>query len=416
MSTRLRVVKAVSRVREDGAYSNLILDDMLDGLYGSDKAFAKRLFSGTLEKSYRLEFILSQYTKLDKLPAQVVSVLLVGMYQLMYMNGVPDFSAINESVDITKRLGFIGLSGLVNGTLRNMQRKNYEFAMPDDPVEILAVQHSVPAHLVRHWVDSYGMEGAKQILVGSESEPPLFLAINTVNTSRESVIDGLLSMGLSITEVHHLVRVNGGGIPRELYGYDRGAFFVQDISAALAVEALAPVPSDRVLDMCAAPGGKSFAAAVRMGGCGTVLAMDLHEHRLRLVKSGAKRLMLKNIEIIQHDATVYDESLGTFDKVICDVPCSGYGTLRRKPEVRYKSIEECESLPELQLRILSNGIKYLKKGGRVLYSTCTLSPMENEEVSKRAEELYGIKRIEERTMFPVKGGGDGFYYCVMEKI
>ena len=296
------------------------------------------------------------------------------------MDKIPPHAAVNETVSLCRR----SYSGFVNALLRSYMRLDAPIDLPDadtSPAEYLSVAYSVCLPLAEKFLSTFGFERAKSILSATFDTPKTTLRVNTLKTTREELashIDGatpseLSPVGLKVT-----------GSIRELYGFDDGLFFVQDEASQICVGALGAESGETVIDSCACPGSKSFGAAIDMKNTGKLLSFDLHKSKLSLISSGAERLGIDMISADVCDGRTFLPQLeGTADRVLCDVPCSGFGVLAKKPELRYKDPAQSEALPDIQLAILSNCSRYLKVGGTLVYSTCTLFPEENEENVKR---------------------------------
>ena len=285
------------------------------------------------------------------------------------------------------------------------------------------MEHSVPAPLIQLWRRAYGHDAALEILQGSRGPAPTFLRVNTTKTTPAALMARLLAEGResrAVPGVENALELMTPGGLAELSSFREGLFHVQDLSSQLCAAALAPEPGMAVLDLCAAPGGKTFTVAELLGDRGRVLARDLHPHRVKLVEEGAARLGLASVTAETGDALCRDPALeGKFDRVLCDVVCSGFGTLRRKPEIRYKPLDSLDGLPEVQYNILENASHYLKRGGRLVYSTCTLSPAENEEVVARflGSHPEFSAPVPAKTYIHGREGldCDGFFAAVLEK-
>lgn len=391
MNPRQAAAAALLKVEREGSYSNLALEPWLrrEGLSPRDRAFSTALFYGALERQITLDWVLDHYSRIPakKLEPEVRAALRLGLLQLMYFPSVPPSAAVSESVTLVKALGRERAAGFVNGVLRAAERKGCAAPVPKDRLTALSVEYSVPAPLIQLWRKSYGQEAALDILGGTRGPAPIFLRVNTVKTTAAALLERLTGEGIpceAVPGVADALRLLDPGAVGEIPAFREGLFHIQDISSQLCAAALDPRPGMEVLDLCAAPGGKSFTIAVRMGDRGKILARDLYPHRLRLVEEGTARLGLTCIRAEQGDALKYDPRLeDRFDRVLCDAPCSGFGTLRRKPEIRFKPLDSLDGLPEMQYNILRNASHYLKKGGRLVYSTCTLNPAENEKVVER---------------------------------
>ncbi|MBR5310800.1 MAG: 16S rRNA (cytosine(967)-C(5))-methyltransferase RsmB [Oscillospiraceae bacterium] len=433
-NTRTLAVKALLRVNE-GGFSNIVLDALLSGaqLEHRDRAFVSVLFYGVLERRITLDKIIKRYSSkpLEEMEPEVLECLRIGFYQLIYMNSVPDMAAANETVEAVKQLGFGKASGFVNGIMRNFIRdgKKFDFSRLDK-IGRLSAEYSAPIWLCKMWCNEYGDEKTEAALKSSLGGVPVFARANTTKVTPEELVSILEEDNIKamlVDEVPGALRINSVA-PQSTKAYKKGLFHVQDISSQLCAKAVGAQKGERVLDVCSAPGGKTFTVAEYMENEGEIIACDLHPKRAGLVKSGAERLGLSIVNAKANDATVYDEKLGIFDRVLCDVPCSGLGVIRRKPEIRFKDPKEISTLPKIQYKIASTSAKYLKDGGTMIYSTCTLSKEENEQVVKRlmtedglvpAELPEELKKYSKDgysvTLMPGEINSDGFYFAKLKK-
>ena len=378
MTPRKLAFDLLQKVEKNDQFLNIALDHALSdaSLSALDRSLAAALVYGVYEKRITLDYQISRLSNrnIETLDASVLTALRLGLYQLAFMDRIPPHAAINETVGLCPRRS----TGFVNALLRAFTRGD-GLLLPkkDDGVEqYLSVSHSVCLPLVCRLVDAYGEERAEAILRALEGRTETTLSANTLKISRDELIkkiDGATPTPYSETGlfIH--------GSVRDTYGFDDGLFFVQDEASQICVSALDARAGDKVMDVCACPGSKSFGAAISMEGQGEILAFDLHEKKLPLITSGAKRLGINVISVAQRDARdLIPEHEGTADRVICDVPCSGFGVLSKKPELRYKDPSVSASLPDVQLAILETASRYLKIGGVLVYSTCTILPEENE--------------------------------------
>lgn len=360
-------------------YSNIALDKVLDAsdLSTEDRRLATVLFYGVTEKKLTLDYQIEALSDRppNTLDPKVLNAIRLGIYQLAFMNRIPAHAAINETVSLCPRK----TAGFVNAVLRAYTR-NVPRPLPDKhalPTDYLSIAYSVCAPLCRKLVETYGFEKTESFLKAISVPPPTAIRVNTLQLSRSelaSQIKGAIPTALS---PHGLLVT---GTVRKLYGFNEGAFFVQDEASQLCVEALDAKEGMTVIDMCACPGSKSFGAAINMKNKGTVLAFDLHEKKLPLIQSGAERLKLDIIRAAVQDGKLPVPTLfNSADRVLCDVPCSGFGVLAKKPELRYKDPSISSALPTVQAEILENACNYVKEGGILVYSTCTVFPEENEE-------------------------------------
>ena len=427
MNPRQTAALALLEMDRREGYSNLTLEPRLQraGFSPQDRAFCSALFYGVLERRITLDWAIAHYsrTPIQKLEPEVLAALRLGALQLMEFPSVPPAAAVSQSVEVVRSLGKEKAAGFVNGVLRAMAQKACAVPPPKDKLTALSVEHSVPAPLIQLWRRAYGHDAALEILQGSRGPAPTFLRVNTTKTTPAALTNRLLAEGRESRAVpgvgNALELLTPGGLA-ELSSFREGLFHVQDLSSQLCAAALAPEPGMAVLDLCAAPGGKTFTVAELLGDRGRVLARDLHPHRVKLVEEGAARLGLASVTAETGDALCRDPALeGKFDRVLCDVVCSGFGTLRRKPEIRYKPLDSLDGLPEVQYNILENASHYLKRGGRLVYSTCTLSPAENEEVVARflGSHPEFSAPVPAKTYIHGREGldCDGFFAAVLEK-
>ena len=379
MTPRKVALDLLKKAEKSKQYSNIALDHALSesGMSEQDRALASALFYGVTERKITLDYQLSRLSSrpLDSLENDVLCALRLGLYQLMYMDRIPNHAAINETVALCSRK----TSGFVNAILRAFTRQG-EAPLPcreDSLCEYLSVAYSVLPAICHKLISVYGDRDAERILMGIGCIPPTTLRVNTLKTTRDELlrhIDGALPTKSSPVGLH--VK----GAVRELYGFEEGYFFVQDEASQICVEALGAVEGDTMLDICACPGSKSFGSAIRMNNKGQITAFDLHERKLSLIESSAQRLGINIIGTRAHDGRVFISELeGRARRVLCDVPCSGFGVLAKKPELRYKDPKESAALPKIQRDILENASRYVAEDGVLVYSTCTVFPEENEE-------------------------------------
>ena len=489
---RMAAYKALVRIEKSKAYSNIELNMMLEIRdkaessvklnRGRDSAgddivnpgFVRELVYGVVRNRRYLDYFIDSLARdgIESVRKEVVVLLETGIYQIVFMDSVPDHSAVDETVKIAKLL-FPGRDGFINGLLRNFVRSYYVNAfendsecseagdegsgeadgqkgkaeegkevarrvpVPDiaDDIERMSVMYSCDEGLVRLIAGQYGVGGAEEILSVLLETPPLFVRVNTIKTSSDDLTSSLVSQGFKAEPyeadpsgcacsgadnketVSDILIVSGRGI-LESKEFRDGLFFVQDASSAMAIKELGLKAGETLIDVCAAPGGKSFAAAVEMQDQGVIHAMDLHGNKLKALIKEAKRLGITIIDTEEHDAkTVLPKYAGTADKVLCDVPCSGVGVLRRKPEIKDRPlVNDGKDLAGIQYKILEASSDYVKQGGELMYSTCTINKIENEEVTDRflsEHEDFTVRCS--RHIMPCSGGPDGFYYCIMRR-
>ncbi|MDR1754478.1 MAG: 16S rRNA (cytosine(967)-C(5))-methyltransferase RsmB, partial [Eubacterium sp.] len=388
-TSREIVLSLLERMDKSGAYSNIILDNTLSRqkLDSRDRAFAAALFYGVLERRMTLDFVIRDYSKIefDALDTRTRAVLRMGLYQLLYMDSVPDSAAVYESVSLAEEKS----TGFVNAVLRNFIRdeKKINFGRLYDEAN-LSIKYSCPKWIIKKWTASYGAQITEKILESSFGRPPLYIKVNQQRTNSEKLIAALKSDEIEaqrnplVNDCLEISRLKAEKSLELTNAFRRGLFHVQDVSSQLFCKLVRPQFHETIIDVCAAPGGKTFTLAQTMSNTGKVIACDIYDGKLSVLEEGARRLGLKNVTSVQNDGTIYNPDFPTADRVICDVPCSGLGVIRRKPEIKYKPMSDIKDLPELQLSILIISAKYVKPGGSLFYSTCTLNPEENERVAE----------------------------------
>jgi 16S rRNA (cytosine967-C5)-methyltransferase len=424
-NARLTAARGLMEVFADGGYSNIVLNRRLEqeGLSPQDRAFCSALFYGVVERAQALDWAISQYSKIPprKMEKEVLTVLRCGFYQLTSMPSVPPHAAVNESVTLIRKLGKPGAAGFVNGVLRAFQRAGCVVAEPKDRLKALSVQYSVPEELIRFWRKAYGHETMLQILEGTKGPAPMFLRCNPLKGTAEQLCVLLGQEGLQASLVEGVPgAVQLSDAPSGIaatQAFRDGWFHVQDLSSQICAMTLDAKPGMRVLDVCAAPGGKTFTIAEGMNNQGEVVACDLYPHRVELIEQGAKRLGLSCVHAETADAEQFQPERGLFDRVLCDVVCSGFGIMRRKPEIRYKKLDSLEGIGEIQYKILEESANYCKPGGKLLYSTCTLNPAENEQMVSRFLEAHPAfeKDGDWKTFIRGELDCDGFFCCLMNR-
>lgn len=437
-NTRNLVYGALTKV-DNGSYSNIVLDSVLDNteLTSNDRRFISALFYGVLEKRLTLDYIIKQYSKikLEKINPNALNLLRMGVYQLIFMDKIPNSAAVNETVKLAKKHKLFGAVGFINGLLRSMVRNGCKFILPNenDYIEYISVKYSCPESIVKLWFVAYGKDITVCILNALDGRPPLTVRTNCLKCSDEQLMALLAQNGIK-SELHHknCITVENTGDLGKLALLNDGYFHVQDIASQLCCELTQVHEGCTVADVCAAPGGKSFTLAELMNNNGAVYSYDLYESRVNLMCQGRERLGLTCVHPSVRDALSTEDNGVSADYVLCDVPCSGLGVLRRKPEIRYKNDLGTDSLPDLQLKILSNSSKLVKSYGILIYSTCTLNPRENIEVVQKFLENncdfsplelelpdYISRSIDEPsncfTAIPRKNGSDGFFISLFKK-
>lgn len=434
-SPRQSAFDILLKVHKDSAYSNLALDAELDSenLSAVDRAFVSALVYGTVERTITLDYQIELYLTqpLSKLKAQVLTALRMGAYQLLFMDKIPPSAAVNESVKLVKNNGCSFASGLVNAVLRKISQNG--LMLPDKKgLYYYSIKYSCPKWLIKLWKDAYGEENAVAVAKASLGGAETVLRVNTLKTTRDSLMTHLTSQGINCKEAdfdENALILEKAGSLKALKAYDDGLFHVQDTASQLCCKALDAKEGETVIDICSAPGGKAFTTAQYMKNSGKIIACDIYEGRLNLIKSGAERLDISIIDTVLNDGSLHNEGLPMADKILCDVPCAGLGVIRRKPEIRFKNSAEVDKLPEIQYSILKVSAEYLKKGGVLVYSTCSLNPAENEEIITRflSEniEFESVKVLPELprhgedtdylTLMPHIHSSDGFFISAIRR-
>jgi 16S rRNA (cytosine967-C5)-methyltransferase len=429
ITARQTAFSILLKIEKDKAYSNIALDSAVrvSSLNSTDCAFISRLVYGVTERKLTLDFVISQFLNqpIKKLKAEVLVILRIGTYQILYMDKIPDSAAVNESVTLAKNNKSSYASGVVNAVLRkvSLERENVFKSLSGD--ERLSVLYSAPIDLVRFLEHHYNEENAEEILKSALNKKEITIRVNTLKTTQNELIETLKAQNISteITNLKDALIINTKGAVYELDAYKEGLFYVEDVSSQLCVKELDLKDNFKFVDICSAPGGKSFTAAQYMNNSGKIYSCDIHKHRVELIKSGAERLGIKNIIPTVNDATIFNEEFVNADCVLCDVPCSGLGIIGKKPEIKYKSLDEIKELIPIQKKILCTASKYVKKGGTLIYSTCSINPNENRKICdwflKENEDFYSVKVSPETercidegdylTLLPHINNCDGFF-------
>lgn len=435
MSARSAALRVLTACRKNDAWADAALAAELrrEPLNVADAALASRIVYGVLQNRMLLDHWLGAYCtqRLDHLQQPLADILRIGAYQILFLDKVPDHAAVSEAVELAKSNHRGAAAGLVNAVLRKVsQHKTTPPALPDDPTERLCVETSHPRWLAEKMTAILGGDEAGAFLRANNDIAPVTVQVNPLKTTADKLIAALSGLGVE-ARIHpwapDCLELSGVGDLTTLAPFYRGEFLVQDAAARLASLVAGVESGMRVLDVCAAPGGKSFSAAFAMRDEGSILACDLHENKLKRIRDGAARLGLTCIETAAADARVYREAWdGAFDVVLCDVPCSGLGIIRKKPDIRCKDAAALSALPEIQRAILANASRYLRPGGVLLYSTCTVLPEENEGVTDafltehpaftyEAFDLPNRTTAGHITLWPQRDGSDGFYLAKLRR-
>ena len=428
MTARDAALRALTACRKSGAWSDAALKETLRGMDRREAALASRLCYGVLQNRMLLDYWLAGFTRLGRLQPVVHDILRLAIYQLTLTDKIPASAAVNEAVEQTKRLANPQAARLVNAVLRSVTRTQ-TLPQPQEP----ALKYSHPAELVSLLERQYGREKTEALLKSHNEAPQTVLQVNRLRATAQETAEALTASGVECAPHPWLpdcLTVRGTGSMEQLPAFQKGLCYVQDAAARLAVYAAGLERGMRVLDCCAAPGGKSFAAAIDMHNRGSLISCDIHAHKLGLIERGAQRLGIDILRTRLQDASApVPQWQDAMDAVLADVPCSGLGVIRKKPDIRYKDLKQTESLQQLQLAILSQQAQYVRRGGVLLYSTCTILRRENEDVVEaflrknpdyepeavRFPEGSGIPCGAMTTLLPCDHGTDGFFICKLRR-
>ena len=381
------VLEVLLEITEHGMYSHIVLRDVLNKyqyLKKKERSFITRVTEGTLEHMMEIDYILDQFSKVKvkKMKPVIRNIMRSAVYQMKYMDSVPVSAACNEAVKLAVRKGFGSLRGFVNGVLRNVARNLDQIEYPTEPLKRLSIQYSMPEWILNLWLKVYDSDIVEQMLQAFQRETPLTIRCNLRMVTPKQLKEHLEAEGVTV-KVHpyleYAFHISGFDYLGDLESFQNGEFSVQDISSMLVSELAGPKEGDYVIDVCAAPGGKSLHMAEKLNGSGRVEARDLTEYKVGLIQENIERTGLSNVEAVQQDALIFDEtSVGKADIVLADLPCSGLGVLAKKTDLKYKATKEgADSLAKLQREMLKNVQAYVKDEGKLVYSTCTINPAEN---------------------------------------
>lgn len=427
-NSRELILEILLQITRDGEYSHIALKNALDQYQYLDKkerAFITRVVNGTLERMIELDYILDQFSKVkvSKMKPVIRTILQSGVYQLKYMDSVPNSAVCNESVKLAVKKGFTDLRGFVNGVLRNISRnlENIRYPSEEDTVYYLSVRYSLPEWILKRWLTQYDEASVRRMAEEFLKEKPVTVRFNPERISKKELIQMLEAEDVCVKEdetLPYALHLSGYDHLSGLLSFRQGYYQVQDISSMQVAEWAEVQKDDYVVDVCAAPGGKALHIAERLSGSGHVEARDLTEYKVGLIRENIIRSGLTNIEALRWDALQPDERMiGKADIVIADLPCSGLGVLGKKPDLRYKMTREAQKeLAALQRDILAVVSGYVKPGGKLLYSTCTVNREENEENAGWIQEhCEGFRLIREKQTLPGRDAGDGFYLAMFRK-
>lgn len=444
MESREAALKVLYNIEVEKAYSNIALNKMFKTNEFSklDRNFITELVYGTLENLIYIDYIIQQFStmKLKKMDSWTLNLLRLGVYQIFFLDKVPDFAAVNESVNLSK-VFCKRASGFINGILRNIIRNKQNIKMPNKEKEynkFLSIKYSHPQWMVERFLAYFPKDFTEELLEVNNETPKLHIRVNTIRASVDEVVEFLQEKDVTVNRNPYIPEAitveEGFSQLEELEIYKKGFIHIQDFSSMLVAKILDPKEGQFIIDVCSAPGGKTTHIAQLMKNKGRILARDIHEHKLKLIKNNGNRLGVKIMEVEKFNGKDLDEGLiETADKVLVDAPCSGLGIIRRKPEIKYrKEPDDIGAITELQLLILTNASKYVKREGELLYSTCTIDPNENKKVVERFLqqnpnfELIDINHLYKSIipgehkesmiqLYPHIHGTDGFFIAKMKR-
>ncbi|WP_053956945.1 16S rRNA (cytosine(967)-C(5))-methyltransferase RsmB [Inediibacterium massiliense] len=441
MNARKYAYKILLDIEQNNAFSNIAVNKELRGkdISSVDRRLIRELVYGVLENKIYLDFIISKLsnTKMNKMDRKVIIILRIGLYQIIFLDKIPAFAAVSESVNIMKKIN-PRAAGFTNGILRNYLRNQEKIKIPSlkENLEMhLSIQYSHPLWLVKKWLNEFGQDFTMKLLKANNETPKLSIRVNTLKTTKEKLIKMLQTEGVEVdknTNAEECLHLDHVGNIEELKSYQEGLFQIQDESSMLVGLVLNPKSGECIVDVCAAPGGKTTHIAQIMKNQGQIIARDIYPHKLNLIKENAKKLGIENIIVQEFDAQKIDVDLiQKADRVLVDAPCSGLGIIRRKPELKYnKTPDHIKEITKIQLEILKNASQYVKDNGVLVYSTCTIEKEENIEVIKKFIEYdKNFEIIDVNPYIPKKFRGeekmiqlyphihhtDGFFICKLRK-
>lgn len=429
-TARQVALESLNKINLKGGYSNIVVDNMINvaSLDSRDSAFATMLVYGVVERLITLDYIISKYSNIaiSNIEPIILQILRLGIYQSLFMDSVPDHAAVSESVELAKRYKKSKATGFINAVLRSSLRnknKLLDFSDVKDTAHRMSLLYSSPLWLTKMWTTDYGEKKTEEFLKSSVGRAPTFARVNTLKTSPEELIQILQGEGIEAYnhEFENCIVLETPSLAIKSDAFKKGLFHIQDLASQICIKYADIKPDFTVIDVCSAPGGKAFTAAQYMNNKGILLSFDLHEKRVKLIQEGASRLGLSCIQTNVGDAMVFNDTLPLADVVLCDVVCSGLGVIRRKPETKYKNPEDLKRLPEIQKKIINNVSKYVKIGGTIIYSTCTVNRKENEQVvesflKENDNFTYADKEQKCITLFGNDNNSDGFFMCKCKRL
>lgn len=441
MNERKVAARVLNEIDANGAYINIALEKALDEgeLKPYEKGLVSELVHGVTERKITIDYVISTFSsvKINKISPKILTALRIGVYQLMYMDKVPASAAVNESVKLAKKYGGQRAGGFVNGLLRNVERKKNQVSYPEDDLNRLSICYSYPIEIIKMFIDEFGVKFTEEMLIANNAKKPLVLRCNLLKTSAEKLVDSLADEGIDAKVyrndkfpcLNYALEADKIKNIKSLVSFKKGEFYVQDIAAMLAVEVLNPKRGDTVIDVCAAPGGKTTHIAEMMQNKGKVIAFDIYDHKLNLINENTERLGISICETQLQDATKLNgQYINYADCVLVDAPCSGFGIIGKKPDIKYqRKPGDVKELAEISFSILKCASQYVKSNGTLVFSTCTIMKSENEDVIERflkeADNEFYLETIDNIkiensgfiTFYPHIYGVDGFFICKMKK-
>lgn len=419
ISNREIALETLIEILEHGQFSHIYLKAVLDKysyLDKNERAFINRLVNGTVERKIQLDYIIDSFskTKAKKMKPLIRTIIRMGVYEIFYMDAVPDSATCNEYVKLAKKRGFAGLSGFVNGVLRNISRNKEKIEFKE-----LGVKYSIPQWLVDKWTKDYGVDEAEAIMAGFLETQDLCVRVNTSKITREDLVKNLEKSGVKVRICDTLdsaLYISGYDSLASLDAFKKGLFYVQDYSSQLVPKLAGVKATDHIIDVCSAPGGKALHCG-ELASDGLVVARDLTDAKVSLIQENINRTGATNVTAVKWDATVLDEdAVRKYDIVIADLPCSGLGIIRKKPDIKYNQTEDTlAELVALQGQILDTVCEYVKDGGVLCYSTCTINKDENENQVEHFLSSHKDFKMEKMTQLLPDREHDGFFICVMKK-
>lgn len=425
VNVRDLALECLLSITRDGNFSHIVMQDVLTKyqyLEKQERSFLNRLVMGTIERMGEMDYVINQFStvKVNKMKPVIRLILRMGVYQLLYMDSVPDSAVCNESVNLAKKRSFQNLKGFVNGVLRNIARNKDSISYPEKSKDIkayLEVKYSVPQWILELWLQAYDADTLENMLQAFLTEGPTCIRVNTARIQPEELIQRLSGQGITVSrhpEEERALYISNYDYLNRIPEFAEGLFYIQDVSSMQIGRVASPKEGDVCIDVCAAPGGKSLHLAELMSGTGMVYARDLTPKKVALIEENIRRMGANNVTAQLQDATILDETLaGQADVVLADLPCSGLGILGKKPDIKlHLSLQQVKEIVDLQREILNVVCQYVKPQGTLVYSTCTINRMENEENVRWFLETHTeFELAEEKQILPDNGYTDGFFYA-----